>query len=173
MAMKIGGVGVIVSAAIAALWLALASTGTPAVMAQHGGQPVTAYTLFPAQRLEDQTAHSRSPNPTSTGFDITRIADYDTADLYITAIGEPGFSLTTTVEFSPDGVSWAPLTYEYWTGYRIATVGVNRLQTESGTIYHQVQTAGVFLRVRLDASGVVTPTVRAIYKNIVGTGNRL
>ena len=171
-ALRIGGAGVIVSAAIAALWLALAMTGTPAVMAQGGGQPVTTYTIFPAQRLEDQTAYSQSPNATMTGFDITRIADYDTADMFIIATGEPGFVLTTTVEFSPDGVNWAPLTYEYWDGYSIKTTSVVRAQTESGTIYHQVPTAGVNLRVRLEAAGAVTPTVKTVYKNIIGNGNR-
>ena len=162
----------IASVGVAALWWLWSPYTAPAVLAQGGGQPVATYTIFTAQRLEDETVYSLAPRLTAQNVDITRIVDYDTADMFVTAIGEPGFALTTTVEFSPDGINWAPLTYEYWNGYTIGTTGVIRSQTESGTIYHQVPTAGTNLRVRLEAVGVVTPTVKTIYKNIVGNARQ-
>jgi len=149
--------------AVIALVLSL-TTQAPVAMAQNSNRPLTAYTIFSGQRLEDETVYSVSPSSSSASLDITRIIDYDQADMFFTAIGEPGFVLTTTVEFSPDGVNWAPILYEYWTGDRVGTTGANRVQSENGTIYQQVITAGTYLRVKLEAAGVVTPTVKAVYK---------
>jgi hypothetical protein len=149
--------------AICVLCLALA-TGAPPALAQNG-QPVPMHVIFPAQRLQDQTAYSASPQITRPGVDITRVIAYDQADIFVTAFGEPGFSLKTTVEFSADGESWAPLHVEALAGGRVSVLDVTRRQTANGVAYLQATPAGVYLRVKLEATGTVTPTVRAIYKN--------
>jgi len=143
---------------------ALALAGASA-LAQ--GSPIASYTLFGPERLTGGVTYTTAPQVIGGWLEITRIADFNSSDVFVSVVGEPGFVLTSTVEVSTDGVHWSPVGYEdfdRWTG-RASIVPSTRVQTTDGTVYFEKQNAGGQLRVRLEGVGVYTPTVKAMYSD--------
>jgi hypothetical protein len=131
------------------------------------GSAVASYTLFGPQRLTGGVTYTAAPQVIGGWLDITRIADFNSSDVFVAVDGEPGFVLMSSIEYSTDGVNWTPVGYENIDRYsgRAGIVPSVRVQTEDGAVYFEKQNAGTYLRVRLEGSGVYTPTVKVMYSN--------
>lgn len=131
------------------------------------------YTLLSPTRLVSGTLYTSSPRRDASGLDMSDTNLYAGADVFVSAAMEEGASLVAQVELSPDRVNWVPVRYET-TGYNDDGETVVRtlppLQRElaydgSAAEYFMIVLAGQYLRVRLDATGVTTPSVRVTYRD--------
>lgn len=131
------------------------------------------YTLLSPTRLVSGTLYTSSPRRDGSGLDMTDTRLFAGADVFVAADMEPGAELVAQVELSPDRVHWAPVRYE--------TVGFNgdgvevietmpplerRLDADGqDTEYFLIVLAGQYLRVKLEATGVTTPSVWVTYRD--------
>jgi hypothetical protein len=136
-----------------------------------GGRPVVAtYTLVDARALVTETVYSASPQTVGAGLDVSRVADWHAADIFVTADVSGTATLTATVQFSPDQVVWADAETLYVTWNQTGTATLNTMtyrtvQTADGTTLLRVPVAGEFMRVMMVAGGAVTATVQATLRN--------
>lgn len=134
-----------------------------AAAAQSGnGEPVPA-TLY---NFEPVTVFASEALTESTNTDAVQVGRWASADLFITTDVAVGGYVTSTVQFSADGVNWADA---YWThAADNATLTVKnyvKSQSADGTVYVRVPLAGQYMRVKLDVTGTVTPAISGIFKN--------
>lgn len=123
-------------------------------------------TLYPATAISDAvTVYSAASVITRwnsadvfVGVDLT-----DTTD--VTGTVTASAFLTVTVQLSPDGTNWADADYEYATDSTIATKAYVRSLSADGTEYMRVPLAGERLRVKIESTQAVTPTVWVTYRN--------
>lgn len=91
---------------------------------------------------------------------------WNSIDLFSSVTVASGGALTTTLQFSADGVRWANA---YWYSVNsTGTVSSNMyrfIQTSDGTNYLRVPLAGQYVRLDLDVTGTVTPTLVGVFKN--------
>lgn len=125
--------------------------------------------LYPATQVSaGSTTYTSSPRELSPGVDASAVAGWANVDLFATVdISGTGF-VTVTLQYSADGVNWADADYEYATGNTTGTVATQthvRYLSADGTELIQAPTAGEFLRLKIQASAVTTPTVYVTYRN--------
>lgn len=126
-------------------------------------------TLYPATALTSSgTAYSASPRTSVPGRDDSSVNGWAYADVFIkTDIATTG-TLTATVQFSPDGSNWATADYEYATGNTTGSVGTQihrRVMTADGVEIIRLPVAGEKMRVMLQHTATMTPTVLVTYRN--------
>jgi hypothetical protein len=113
------------------------------------------------------SANTASPR-TVSGVDLSLVRYYYAADIFITADFATSGTLTGTVQFSADGANWADAYHLIDSGSATASIPYRVVITNDGTGYVTVPAAGQFVRVRLDRSASVTPTVNIHLKNTGG-----
>jgi hypothetical protein len=126
-------------------------------------------TLYPATALTGAgTVFSASPRTTVAGRDDSSTNGWTMADVFVkTDIATTG-TFTATVQFSPNRVDWAMADYEYATGSTtglIATQIHRRVLTADGVRVIRLPVAGENLRVMIQHTATMTPTVWVTYKN--------
>lgn len=126
-------------------------------------------TLYPATALTSNgTVYSASPRTTVAGRDDSSTNGWTAADVFIkTDIATSG-TMTATVQFSPNGTDWATADYEYATGSTTGLVGTQshrRVMTADGVEIIRLPVAGEKLRVMIQHTASMTPTIWVTYRN--------
>lgn len=126
-------------------------------------------TLYPATALTSSgTVYSSSPRTTVAGRDDSSVNGWTQADVFIkTDIATSG-TMTATVQFSPNGTDWATADYEYATGSTTGSIGTQthrRVMTVDGVELIRLPVAGERLRVMIQHTASMTPTVWVTYRN--------
>lgn len=144
-------------------------------VAQPPTEPMPTYVLMDATRMSSGVLYTDSPRLVSRTLDVSRTAGWAGADVFVSADMEAGAVLTATVELSADRENWSSVVYET-TGQdgdgttiivpmppltRVLSPNVDGHDTE----YFLIVLAGQYIRTRLEASGVVTPTVTVTYRD--------
>lgn len=129
-------------------------------------EAVRTFVLVDGTKAITQTLVSDSPLLDRANRDASATTGYASADVFISAVGEgDDWTLGAIVEMSADRVHWAQLACEYYNSYVVDAMPVGRtLTADDDTVYQQVQLAGAFMRVRLQPTGTVTPTVTVTYR---------
>lgn len=155
------------------LALALAFAGPPPAQAQEppagGGVRTATFTLVSGTVVSGTTDYSPSPNLVGAGRDASRVADWQTADLFIDADIGSG-TLTVTVQFSPDAALWADMDEVVPSWNQTGTVTFNTrtfqsVMTADGTELLRTPVAGEFMRVKIEASAQSTVTVKSTLRS--------
>lgn len=125
--------------------------------------------LYPATALTSSgTVYSASPRTTVAGRDDSSTNGWAYADVFVkTDIATTG-TFTATVQFSPNGSDWATAKYEYATGNTTGSVGTQihrRVLTADGMEVIRLPVAGEKLRVMIQHTASMTPTVWVTYRN--------
>lgn len=155
------------------------------VQAQERAPAVTkqsTYLLYPATALTGAgTVYSASPRNVVAGLDASKVNGWANVDVFVTLDVATSGWFTTTLQYSADAVNWADADYTYtsnastWASEgvtstatattAIATQTFVRYMTADGTEYMSAPTAGEFMRVKIEHSAAVTPTVYTTYRN--------
>ncbi len=112
------------------------------------------------------TAYSSAPL-TVQGNDLARITNYDDVDIFVANDVSTAGTVTVTVQVSPDESAWANLTDVVQTFNSSGTLASNTytyrvvVTGASATGMLRAPLAGEFLRVRIDSTAYVTPTIKA------------
>lgn len=123
------------------------------------------FVLVDGKHAITDTLVSDSPLIDAFKRDASATTGYASADVFFSAEGEGDWELGAIVEMSADRVHWAQNAYEYYNSYVVDAMPVGRTLTpEMPNEYQQVQLAGAYMRVRLQPTGVVTPTVSVTYR---------
>lgn len=143
-------------------------------IAQPPTEPMPTYVLMDATRMSSNVLYTDSPRLVSRTLDVSRTAGWAGADVFVSADMEAGAVLTATVELSADRENWSSVVYETTTEdngtlvivpmpplHRVLTPNADGHDTE----YFMIVLAGQYIRTRLEASGVVTPTVTVTYRD--------
>ncbi|MGD9728838.1 MAG: hypothetical protein AB7V39_21000, partial [Nitrospiraceae bacterium] len=117
-------------------------------------------TLYPQTAVTSSgTVYSASPRTTVAGRDDSSVNGWTQADVFIkTDIATSG-TLTATVQFSPNGSDWATADYEWGDSDGLNTQIHRRVMTADGVEVIRLPVAGEKLRVMLQHSATMTPTV--------------
>jgi len=161
---------------------------SPAVWADIGAprpgtvQRAVSYTYLTATAGVTGTTYTDVPNTTAGGLDVTRIADWHAADVFVTADIAGTGTVTVTPQLSPDQSNWADADYQYvaqsgtvvnsgavtstiTTASSIATQTYQAILTADGTEVVRVPLAGEYLRFKIERVGTITATVLATLRN--------
>lgn len=156
---RVSGAGAV--ALVLSLLLALAlSAGAFAQDASGDPEPGTVVNSAPTTLLATRVITTDQATPAQA------IDRWNGVDLFVAVDVASGGALTGTVQFSADGSNWAD---GYW--YSVTSTGTlvsnlyRTIQTADGTTYIKVPTAGQYMRINLDVTGTVTPTIAGVYKN--------
>lgn len=156
---------------IAALLLVavlLVSIGGPA-QAQERAPAVTkqsTYLLYPTTAISGSaTTYTASPRNVATGLDASKVNGWANVDVFATVDIATSAYVTLTLQYSADGANWADADYEYATDSAIATKTHVRYMTADGTELIQAVAAGEYMRVKIENSASITPTVYVTYRN--------
>lgn len=148
------------------------------------------YTFYPATVGTAGTAYSDAPNTTTGGIDISRVSEWNSVDIFVTADISGTATLTVTPQFSADQSNWTDADYTYpaltqSTSQTITNTGIitsvqlintsistalttqthYTVQTADGVDYMRVPVAGEYMRLKLQRSGTITATVLATVRN--------
>jgi hypothetical protein len=124
--------------------------------------------LYPATALTGSgTVQSASPR-TVGGVDLSNVRYYYAVDLFVTADFASTGTLTATVQLSADGTNWADAYQLIDSGTSTASVPYRVVITGDGTQYLTLPVSGQFVRVSLQRTAAVTPTVNIHLKNTGG-----
>ena len=180
---------VILNVLAVALVLGFGLWGMMSPTAQAIGEPqpgtmqrAVTHTLVDDELLIATTTYSDAPLAVGTSLDVSRITDWHSADVFVTADISGTATLTATVQVSADQVNWADADYVYATStadisaaadvsgtVTLTATGTSALTTQAhqivlsadGTDYLRVPLAGEYMRVKLEASSIATNTVTA------------
>jgi len=147
--------------------LAALSWGDPATAAPTAqvALPRTV-TLYPPTAVTTGTTYSSAPL-TVQSIDNSRVANYEQIDVFVATDAGTTGSAVVTVQFSPDQVIWADATQVVHTWNTTGTLTSNAytlsssLSGASKTGLIRAPISGEFVRVKVVATGAVTPTVKA------------
>lgn len=147
--------------------LAALSRGDPATAAPAGqvALPRTV-TLYPPTAVTTGTTYSAAPL-TVQGIDNSRTSNYTQIEVFAATDAGTTGSAVVTVQFSPDQVIWADATEIVHTWNTTGTLA-STVYTLSKTLSGASQVglirapvSGEFVRVKVTATGAVTPTIKA------------
>jgi len=151
--------------------LLLATLLAPGVMADSGEPQPGAVSLtrtallYPATALSGTTTvYSAAPRPVN-GQDASLVRQFNSADLFVTADLSGTATITVTPQFSPNQVNWADAQYPVISGTTPVWVPQRLVLTAGGSSYLRLPVAGEYMRVKIQASGTVTPTVYTTLRN--------
>jgi len=137
---------------------------------------IATYTLAAGQLVSGTTGYSDSPQVLATGLDVSLVAAWQAADVFIDAVTGPTSTVTVTVQFSPDGALWVD-GYELYPSWDVSgTATLNRLVYQTvvdaadgsgaaGVDVLRVPIAGEYMRVKIDATAESTVTVKSTLRN--------
>jgi len=155
--MKIRGLGGVVIA----LLLALALFGVVGAQADNGA-PLPGTVM----NVQAATILSSAVITTDQQTDALDISRYNGGDLFVTVDVAVNSALTTTLQFSADGVGFANC---YWYAAKddgtFTTNLCRTIQTADGTNYVRAAFAGQTGRLDLDVTGTVTVTAILVQRN--------
>lgn len=155
---------------------ALALLTVPALfLAAYGSSPgapdagtvarIATYTLTESNRISGTTEYTEAPNLQAGGADAARVAEWHSADVFLSTQVETG-TLTVTVQFSPDFDLWADAEFDFVDGSDgIAQQPYQRVFTADGAKALRVPVMGAGMRLKLEASGIATATAVSTYRN--------
>lgn len=139
------------------------------------------FTLYPPTAVTTGTVTTRSPLVEAGGRDAASTTGFATADVFVSVDGTGTFTLTAKVQVSPDGTTWVDYAYPYesltssWASEGVTSTATSTTAimmhtptmtfTADGAQFVQAALAGERLRVVMDVTGVVTPTVKVTYRN--------
>lgn len=139
------------------------------------------FTLYGPTAVTTGTVTTRSPLVDTGGRDAVLTSGFGLADVFVSVDGEDTFTVTAKVQMSPDGAMWVDYAYPYesvtseWASEGVTSTATSNTAivmhtpelsfTEDGAEFLQVALAGERLRVVMDVTGVVTPTVKVTYRN--------
>jgi hypothetical protein len=155
---------------------AVAQTRAPGMIKQN------TYLLYPATALTgNTTVYSASPRNVAAGLDASKVYGYANVDIFATIDLDTTGYVTLTLQYSADGTNWTNADFEYasqtstWNSAgitstatastAIATQTYIRYMSADGTEYMSAPTAGEFMRVKIEHSAEVTPTIYATLRN--------
>ena len=144
---------------------------SPAAWADVGApQPGTvlraaSYTHQAATAGVTGTTYTDAPNTTAGGLDVSYVADWHAADVFVTADVGDGGSLVVTPQFSADQSNWADANYAYVMSGTVATETYQATVAADGTTLIRLPVAGEYMRFKLARTGPVTVTVQATLRN--------
>lgn len=125
--------------------------------------------LYPATALTGSgTVYSASPRTTVAGRDDSSTNGWAYADVFIKTDVATSGTMTATVQFSPNGTDWATADYEYATGNTTGSVGTQthrRVMTADGVEIIRLPVAGEKMRVMIQYTAAMTPTIWTTYRN--------
>lgn len=146
------------------------------------------YTFYNASAGITETTYTSQPK-TVQGQDVSIIWLYHSADIFVTADVSGTDTITVTPQVSVDGTNWTDVTYTYVadtlaqtttvltsTGTTTATSttsmssavteGIERVVLSTDTTdYLRIALAGKYLRLKIETSGTVTPTIKVLLRN--------
>jgi hypothetical protein len=146
------------------------------------------YTFYNASSGITETTYTSQPK-TVQGQDVSIIWLYHSADIFVTADVSGTDTITVTPQVSVDGANWTDVTYTYVadtlaqtttvltsTGTTTATSttsmssavteGIERVVLSTDTTdYLRIALAGKYLRLKIETSGTVTPTIKVLLRN--------
>jgi len=165
---------------------ALAENGEPLPGSVTG---VGTYTFYPTTVLTSSgTTYSASPY-LYRGLDVTKVRDFNSDDIFVTVDITPSAMLTITPQFSADQSNWTDAKYTYVADTLVSTTEVltsDGVTTATTTIsgssapteqvyqivldddesgYVRVPIAGEYMRLKMERSDNVTPTVKVTLRN--------
>jgi len=127
------------------------------------------YLLYPATAISGSaTTYTASPRNVATGLDASKVNGWANVDVFATVDIATSAYVTLTLQYSADGANWADADYEYATGNTTGTVATKthvRYMTADGTELIQAVAAGEFMRVKIENSASITPTIYVTYRN--------
>lgn len=128
------------------------------------------YTLVqPTPIAAAGTTYSTVPQVNAAGDDYTRVNNWHSVDLFVSAVVTA--DMVTTVQFSPDGTNWADAYYVQPSFNSTGTLVENiraysvTVGSPSGVGYARVPIAGEYMRVKMVGTGPITPTVWGTFRN--------
>lgn len=165
--MQKSGYGIVV-AFVLLLGLLATLWGAPAVTAAPPAQIATprTVTLYPPTAVTTGTTYSEAPLFVQ-GIDNSRTSNYSQVEIFAATDAATTGSVVVTVQFSPDQELWADATEIVHTFNTTGTLTSNTytlnasLSGASKTGLFHTPIAGEFVRVKVAATGAVTPTVKA------------
>ena len=112
------------------------------------------------------SATSSAPNTTVGGIDVSRVADWHSADVFVTVDISGTRFVTVTPQFSPDQVNWADATYNYIAQTGNMTDVATSIATQTyalsfsadGTQLLRLPIAGEYMRFKEVDTGLFTAT---------------
>lgn len=126
-------------------------------------------TLYGPTAVTTGTTYSSAPL-TVNSIDNARITNYSQVDVFVSTDAGSTGSVVVTLQASPDETLWADVTEIVHTFNTTGTLSSNTY-TLSKTLSGASQTGmirapavGEFVRVKVVASGAVTPTIKATYR---------
>jgi hypothetical protein len=146
------------------------------------------HTFYAAASGITTTTYTDSPK-NIYGQDVSLMWLYHSADIFVTADVSGTDVITVTPQFFPDASNWADATYTYVantlasttsvitsTGLTTATTTTSSSSTPTeathrvvmsadGTDYLRIPLAGKYVRFKIETSGTVTPTIKALFRN--------
>lgn len=140
------------------------------------------YLLYPTTAISGAaTTYTASPRNVATGLDASQVNGWANVDVFATVDIATSAYVTLTLQYSADGVNWADADYEYvsntsaWDSEGITSTATAvtsietqthvRYMTADGTELIQAPTAGEFMRVKIENSASITPTIYVTYRN--------
>ena len=145
---------------------ALLSVAPASVIAAPSIQPTAprSATFYGPTAVTTGTTYSAAPL-TVQSEDFARTTNFSTADVFVSTGANSTGSLVVTVQVSPDEITWADANQVIYpfdaTGVATATVvpySVSLSGVAAGVVTAPL--AGEFVRVKVVATGAVTPTVK-------------
>jgi hypothetical protein len=134
---------------------------------------VSTVTLYGPTRITTGTTNTSSPVSSVGGVDASRLAEYGAVDVFVfSTFGTVpvATALTVTAQYSPDATNWTDAEVRYVTWTSTGTVTYNArdywrvLNAASPSALIQLPAAGEYIRLRMEAKGIVTPTVKLTYR---------
>lgn len=130
------------------------------------GKPTSVITqaLYGPTAIITSTVYS-APS-TVLGKNPQLVRDWNEADIFVVGTVGSGASFVATVQFSNDNTNWGD--GYFWATKSDGTVVSNayaKTVSTSGTTYIRVPITGEYIRVKLAATGAVTPTILMTLRN--------
>lgn len=157
------------------LGMSLVAIGRPApALAEGEPEPgtvvgIATYTFYPATRIITGagllgTVYSASPR-TIFGQDVSRVRNWHSADVFVTANVLAGSVVTVTPQYAASVGDWANAKFSYALSDSLATANYRVILSASGSDYLRIPLAGEYLRFMIQYSGTVTPTIDVTLRN--------
>lgn len=121
--------------------------------------------LYGPTAIVTSTVYS-APSLSATGGNPQWVKNWNEADVFVVGQVGSGASFVATVQFSSDNTNWGD--GYFWATKSDGTVVSNayaKTVSTSGTTYIRVPITGEYIRVKLAATGAVTPTILMTLRN--------
>jgi hypothetical protein len=136
------------------------------------------YTLYPETALTgSDTVYSASPR-TFAGEDVSNVAEFNSVDVCTTVDIATTGTITVTPQFTNFGDNratnryWADASYDYWTGSAVSAQDYQTELTADGADCIRVPVIGEYLRLKVEHTDAMTPTIRVTLRNNGGVAER-